>query len=567
MVPDADDNKTKIVIIGGVAGGASAAAKARRVNEHAEIVLFEKGPYVSFANCGLPYHIAGEIVEREDLFVVTKELLWARFNIDVRIESEVIDVDPQQKCLTVLNLSKNVKYKETYDKLIVATGANAVVPPIPGAEAKGVFTLKTIPDMDRIIALIEKNQPKSAVVIGGGFIGLEAAEALHRLGLEVAVAEAAPQILSPFDPDMADAIERYMQEELGIEVYENDPVEVIQIEGDVPKAVQLRSGEILEAEVVIMAIGVTPVTDLAKKAGLVLGQRNLIVVDDHMRTSDPDIYAVGDIVQTSHRVSGKPAWLPLAGPANRQGRTAGTNAAGDDAVFPGVLGTAIVRMGKISAARTGLNETDAKKAGLDFFTSFTSSKSHADYYPGAEEMGIKLTVENQTGRLLGAQIVGGGGVDKRIDIFSTALAAEMTVGQIVDLELAYAPPFGSAKDPVNLAAMTAENILKGISKTVTWDQHLAQEPLPRILDVRSQEERQTLYVKDTVHIPIDELRERLDELDKEAPLTLYCRIGQRGYLAEQILRARGFKQVKNISGGWRSIWGKARDEKLIGQES
>jgi NADPH-dependent 2,4-dienoyl-CoA reductase/sulfur reductase-like enzyme/rhodanese-related sulfurtransferase len=439
-------------------------------------------------------------------------------------------------------------------------------PQIPGMEAGGVFTLKTIDDMDSVIEYINHEIPESAVVVGGGFIGLETAEALHSKGLEVTVVEACAQILLPWDPDMADPVDRHMQDSMFIEIYKNDPLAEILRDGDNVTGVKLASGEIVEAELVLLAIGVKPLTELAKTAGLDLGIHDLIVTNPGMQTSDPDIYAAGDAVQTLHRITGLPTWLPMAGPANRQGRTAGTNAAGGDMTFPGVIGTCIVRVGKICAARTGLSEKEAIEADLDYFVVLTSGKSHAGYYPGAKELLIKFVVENKTGRLLGGQIVGKDGVDKRIDILATAIIGSMTVGDIVDLELAYAPPFGAAKDPINMAAMVAQNILTGVSKAITWEEYYAQDPRPNILDVRSEEERKTIYIQGTDHIPIDEMRERMDDLDPKSPITIHCRIGQRGYFAEQMLKGRGFENVQNLAGGWRSIWGELLEDKLLGQE-
>jgi NADPH-dependent 2,4-dienoyl-CoA reductase/sulfur reductase-like enzyme/rhodanese-related sulfurtransferase len=559
-------NTGKIVVVGGVAGGASAAAKARRVDELAEIILFEKGPHVSFANCGLPYHISGEIEKRDDLFVVTQEVLKKRFGLDVRINSEVITIDRERKIVVVRQSPGDKTYEESYDKLILAPGAEAVAPELPGMKANGIFTLKTIEDMDLVTEYMDKEKPESAIVVGGGFIGLETAEALHTRGLEVTVVEACPQILLPWDPDMADPVDRHMQDSLWIEVVKDDSLVEILSGNDKVTGIKLQSGKTLEADLVLLAIGVKPSTELAKTAGLELGIHDLIVTDQRMQTSDPDIYAAGDAVQTVHRVTGRPTWLPMAGPANRQGRTAGANAAGGNASFPGVIGTCIVRMGKICAARTGLNEKEAKEAGLDYFVALTSGKSHAGYYPGAKELLIKFVVENKTGRLLGAQIVGKDGVDKRIDILATAIIAKMTVEDIIDLELAYAPPFGSAKDPINMTAMVAQNLLTGVSKAVTWEEHFSQDPTPKIIDVRSEKERKTIYIQGTDHIPIDDIRERISELDPESPLTIHCRIGQRGYFTEQMLKGRGFKNVQNLAGGWRSMWGELLEDKLLGQE-
>lgn len=566
MLANSSETAPKIVIIGGVAGGASAAAKARRMNEAANIVVLEKGPYVSFANCGLPYHISGEIQDREELFVATPEFLHVRLNIDVRTNSEVKSISPEKRSVEVFEYTTGRSYEETYDKLIIATGAEPSKPPIPGIQTEGCFTLKTIADMDAIVSYLDRQSVQSAIIIGAGFIGLEAAEALFALGLDVTVVEAAPQILPAWDPDMADIVERHLIDKLMIEVVKSDPVKEIHSKDDRVSGISLASGDELEAELVLLAIGIRPNTTLASGANIKLNREGLIEVDDHMRTSLPDIYAVGDAVETVHRVTGNPTWLPLAGPANRQGRVAGINAAGGDASFPGVIGTSVVRIGKLCAARTGLNVREAQQAGLNFFCTRTTGMSHAGYFPDAHDIDIKLIVEESTGRLLGAQAVGSDGVDKRIDILATSIVAGLSVRDIVNLELAYSPPYGSAKDPVNMAAMVAENTLDGITKPCTWDDVFHESPAPVILDVRSHDERKTLYVLKSKHIPVDELRARLEELNPEEPIRLYCRIGQRGYYCERLLSQSGFKNVMNISGGWRSLWGETRDDCLVGEE-
>ncbi len=556
----------KIVIVGGVAAGASAAAKARRFDEGAEIVLLEKGPFVSFANCGLPYHLSGEIERRDDLFVVTPERLKKRYNIDVRCGHEVVEIHRENKRVTVEDLSRGERYEAPYDKLILAPGAAPSAPAIPGIDAAGVFFLKTISDMDGVIAYREALKPDTAAVIGGGFIGLEAAEALNRLGLEVTVVEAADQLLLPWDPDMAGLVEQHMLDALWIEVRKGEAAAAIETEEGRVTGVTLAGGETIDAELIIVATGTVPATSLAADAGLELNAKGLIVTDDHMRTSDPDIFAAGDAVQTIHRISGKPTWVPLAGPANRQGRVAGANAAGGEMRCLGVLGTAVVRVGKMVAARTGLSEREAIEAGFDTFSSISAGKSHADYYPGADDIQLKLILEKASGRLLGGQAVGRSGADKRVDVLATAITAGMTVDDLADLELAYAPPFGCARDPVNVAAMVAGNRMEGRSHSTTWQEVMKEDPRPLFLDVRSPEERKTVYVKNTEHLDIDTLREKLGELDKNAPIRIYCRIGLRGYIAETILRGNGFTDVKSIAGGWRSLYGDLRENILLGQE-
>ncbi len=560
----------KIVIIGGVAGGASAAAKARRMDETAQIVMIERGPFVSYANCGLPYHVSGEIKKRRELFVSTPERLKTRFNIDVRTRHEAVRIDRDRQVVEVRDLGTSRLFEESYDKLILATGAEGIVPPIPGIDAPGVFSLKTVEDMDQVIAFVKANAPRSAVVIGGGFIGIEAAEALRNRGIAVSIVEAAGQLLLAWDAEIADVVEYTLTDQMGVEVYTSDPVAAVLTDDTGITGVRTAKGEEIDADLVILAVGVRPRSQLARECGLRCTERGCIVTDDRMQTSDGHIFAVGDAVQTVHRVTGKPTWLPLAGPANRQGRVAAINATGGDDRFPGVIGTAIVRVGRLAAARTGLGETEAREAGLAFITTVITGKSHAGYFPGAQDVMIKLIVEQDNGRLLGAQAVGRDGVDKRIDVLATAIIGGLTVGEISDLELAYAPPFGAAKDPVNMAAMVAQNQLEGISETVTWREVFADAPgeetAPLILDVRTRAERKTLYIDGSELIPIDELRAKLSDLDSDLPIYIYCRIGQRGYFAEQMLRKNGFSNVKNIAGGWRSIWGAFREDKLIGQE-
>ncbi|MDJ0761639.1 MAG: FAD-dependent oxidoreductase [Myxococcota bacterium] len=560
------NSETKIVIVGGVAGGASAAARARRVNQQARIILLEKGPFVSYANCGLPFHLSGEIEKREDLFVASVERLKKRFDIDVRVQSEVVSINRIDRFVTVQDAVSGKAYEETFDKLILACGAEAIAPPLPGIDATGVFHLKTVGDMDRIITYIERENPSSAAVVGGGFIGLEAAEALHRRELEVTVIEAADQLLGPWDPDMAGQVEQHLLDEMFVEVVKSDPIAAIETKDGSVCSVETRSGEKIDADLVILALGVRPLSALARDAGLKCSEQGLIAVDARQQTSDENIFAVGDAVQSTCRITGQPTWLPLAGPANRQGRVAGTNAAGGEDAFPGTIGTSIVRVGKITAGRTGLSERQAQAAGLDYITALISGKSHAGYYPGARDVQLKYIVETPSGRLLGAQAVGRDGVDKRIDVLATAIIGKMTVADILHLELAYAPPFGAAKDPINMAAMVAQNILDQTTEVVSWEALYEESPTPLILDVRSEEERKTVYVKNSELMPIDDLRERVSTLDPDRPTRVYCRIGQRGYFAEQFLKAAGFRDVKNIAGGWRAIWGDHREDGLIGQE-
>jgi NADPH-dependent 2,4-dienoyl-CoA reductase/sulfur reductase-like enzyme/rhodanese-related sulfurtransferase len=534
-----------IVIIGGVAAGASAAAKARRVDEHAQIVLFERGPYVSFANCGLPYYIGGEITDREQLFQQTPEGFATRFRVDVRVLHEVLRIDRAGKRVEVRRVRTGETFSEPYDTLIVAPGAGAIVPPLPGIDLPNIFTVKTVPDSDAIKAFIDQAKPARAVVIGAGFIGLEAAEALAHRGLAVTVVELQPQVLPPFDADMA----RFVQQQLeaaGIEVILGDGLKAFH---GAPRAaeVELQSGRRLPMDLAILSIGVRPELQLAKDAGLAIGAAGGIAVDERQQTSDPNIYAAGDATEVAHLVTGKKARIPLAGPANKQGRVAGANAAGGSLTFAGAAGTAIVETMGIVAAKTGLSEREAAQAGIQAYVSLTHSPDHAGYYPGSVVMHLKLVVEQEGGRLLGAQIVGERGVDKRIDVLATALAARMTVNDLEQLDLAYAPQFSSAKDPVVMAGFVAANV-----QTITCqelDARLAAgEPL-QVVDVRTPAEHAQGHLPSARLVPIDALRDRVHELDPSRDTVVYCRVGLRGYLAARILQQHGFARVRNLTGG------------------
>lgn len=539
----------RILIVGGVAAGASAAAKARRVSERAEIVVFERGPHVSFANCGLPYYLGGEISERDDLFLQTPESLWKRFRIDVRPLHEVTRILREKKQLEVRDIKGAEVRFEPYDKLILAPGGAAVIPAVPGLPAPNVFTLRTVPDADGVQAWLGGEKPSRAVVVGAGFIGLEAAEALAARGLKVSIVELLPQVLPPFDADMA----AYMAERLrarGIELVLADGL--ASFNGSPVTSVVLKSGREIPADLIILSIGVKPELTLAKDAGLSVGGSGGIVVDEAMRTSDPDIYAAGDAVECVDLVTGGKTRFPLAGPANKQGRVAGANAAGGDLLFKGALGTAIVRSMGLTAAKTGLSERDAVRLGLAHFVSIIHPNDHAMYYPGAAQMHLKLVVESGTGRLLGAQAVGEAGVDKRIDVLATALSAKMTVEDLEDLDLAYAPPFGAAKDPVVMAGFAASAVRREEVSTLTWEElktALAGTHHLQLVDVRTPKEHQAGHIPGSVNLPVDDLRARLKELDPKRETVVYCRVGLRGYIAARILRQSGFPRVRNLTGG------------------
>ncbi len=549
---------TKIVIIGGVAGGASAAAKARRTNEQAEIVLFERGPHVSFANCGLPYYVGGEITDRDSLLLQDATRFWNRFRVRVCTRHEVTAIDVATKRVEVKVLDTGEIFWETYDKLILAPGAGAVVPPWPGLPAPNAFTVKTVPDSDAIRQWIDGQKPQRAVVIGAGFIGLETAEALHRRGLHVTVVEAQQQILPIFDREMAELVERHVQHQ-GVDLVLGDPIAGFAPVSSLEKAqpgvigqVLFRSGRVLETDMVILSVGVRPELFLAKQAGLAIGSENGIVVDEFQRTSNPDIYAAGDAVEVTELVTGRKQRIPLAGPANKQGRVAGDHAAGGTLQFAGALGTAIVEVLGITAAKTGLSAREAAAAGLKFQVTQTHPMDHASYYPGAEQMHIELVVEEGTARLLGGQIVGTKGVDKRIDVLATALYGRMTVHDLENLDLAYAPQFSSAKDPVILAGFVAANVARHEMVTISCAQLRTKmqdvQPI-QLIDVRTVGEFQGGHLPGAISIPIDELRNRLGEIDPKLATVVYCKVGLRGYLAARILAQSGFGDVRNLTGG------------------
>lgn len=539
----------KIVIVGGVAGGASAAARLRRLDEHADIVLFERGEYISFANCGLPYHIGGDIADRQSLILQTPASFSARFNVDVRVASEVVSVRPKEKTVTVRNLKTGEAYEEPYDKLLLSMGAEPVLPPIEGIRGDRVFSLRTIPDTEKIKDFIKANNPQSAVVVGGGFIGVEMAENLVQAGLKVTLVEMLNQVIAPIDYEMACEVHKHM-ESRGVKLMLGSALRAIDASGARLK-VSLSSGEV-ETDMAIMAIGVRPESRLARDAGLQLNERGAIVTDDHMLTSEADIYAVGDVVEITDLVTGTKGYIPLAGPANKQGRIAADNICGLDSAYKGTQGSSILKVFDLTVASTGINEKTAKRLGLDYDKSFTFSLSHAGYYPGAADLAVKVVFEKVTGRILGAQVVGYEGADKRCDVFATAIRARMTAKDLTELELCYAPPFSSAKDPVNMAGFVIENLITGKARNYHWHdvQALPRDGSVTLLDVRTAEEFDNGHIGGYMNIPLDKLRGRLDTLDKTKPVYVTCQVGLRGYVAARILGQSGFDAL-NLSGGYR----------------
>ena len=539
----------KVVVVGGVAGGASAAARLRRLDESAEIIMFERGEYISFANCGLPYYIGGEITDRAALTLQTPQSFHSRFHVDVRINSEVTAIDPKAKQVTVCSKDRG-EYTESYDKLILSPGAAPIRPPMEGADNERAFTLRNIPDTYKIRGYVEEQHPKSAVVVGGGYIGVEMAENLKNAGVDVTIVELADHVIAPLDYDMACDVHRYLKEK-GVGLILQNGVQSIR-EEDGALRLTLSDGEI-DTDLVIMAVGVRPDTALAKEAGLELNRRGAIVVDEHMLTSDPDIYAVGDAVEVTDFVTGEKAYIPLAGPANKQGRIAADNICGIPTTYKNTQGSAVLKIFDMTVATTGVNERAAKAAGLDYDKVYTFSNSHASYYPGSTGMSIKTLYEKGTGKILGAQIVGFDGVDKRCDVLATAIRAGMTAKDLTELELCYAPPFGSAKDPVNFVGYVIENTLAGRVKNFFWDDvaKLPRDGSVTLLDVRTDLERENgQYIDGFIHIPVDELRERVGELDKSKPVYIHCRTGLRSYVACCMLAGLGF-DCYNLSGGWR----------------
>jgi NADPH-dependent 2,4-dienoyl-CoA reductase/sulfur reductase-like enzyme/rhodanese-related sulfurtransferase len=544
----------KLLIIGGVAGGATAAARARRLNEQAQIILFERGEHISFANCGLPYYIGGVITKREHLFVTTVRDFTERYNIDIRIFSEVTKIDRAKKEVEVKDHQTGEIYRESYDKIILAPGAEPVRPPIPGIDLPGIFSLRNVPDSDRIAAHVERVRPDSVVIVGAGFISLEMAENLVRKGCRVTIVEMLDQVMNLLDYEMSAIVQAHLEEK-GLVCRLNSTVKAFEKKGD--RIVAHTDGaDDIEADLVLMAIGVRPENHLAREAGLKLGKSSGITVDASMKTSDPDIFAVGDVAEVKDFMTGSPMVGALAGPANKEGRIAADNAMGRSTVFKGTLGTSIAKVFDLSVAITGLSEKRLLVNQIPYLASYTHPGSHASYYPGSHVMAIKLLFSPSNGKILGAQIVGMKGVDKRIDVLATALRAGMTVYDLEELELAYAPPYSSAKDPVNIAGYAAANILKGDVDQILWDRLAELDPEKDVLiDLRNPAElRQEGSIPGALHIPLPQLRKKLTALDKKKRYVPFCAAGLRSYIGHRILIQHGFRSI-NLAGGFRIFKG------------
>ncbi|PLR83697.1 CoA-disulfide reductase [Bacillus sp. V33-4] len=539
----------KILIVGGVAGGASAAARMRRLDENSTIILFERGEHISFANCGLPYYIGETIKNREELLVQTVEGMSKKFNLDIRNLSEVTKINRNEKTVLVKNLKTNETFEESYDVLILSPGAKPIVPPITGLnDADNVFTLRNIPDTDKIKAYIDHENPTEAVVVGGGFIGLEMAENLVDRGVHVTLVEMANQVMAPLDYEMATIVQNHLIEK-GVNLILEDGVQSFENQG---RTVILSSGKKINTELIILSIGVKPENTLAAGAGLTIGERGGIKVNEYLQTNDANIYAIGDAIEVTDYISGIPAMIPLAGPANKQGRIVANNIYGKKEKYRGTLGTSIAKVFDLTVAATGNNEKVLKRLGIDFKVVHIHPGSHAGYYPGAFPIALKLIFDQNSGKIYGAQAVGKDGVDKRIDVIATAIKGGLTVLDLAELELAYAPPFSSAKDPVNMAGYVANNILVDGIETVQWneiDQIVDNGGL--LIDVREPIEREWGYIKGSINIPLGEIRTRIHELPKEETIYVSCQVGLRGYLASRILVSNGYK-VKNLDGGWKT---------------
>ncbi|MBD8069853.1 CoA-disulfide reductase [Bacillus sp. PS06] len=539
----------KIIIVGGVAGGATTAARLRRLDETSTIVLFEKGEHISFANCGLPYYIGETIKDRSKLLVQTVDSMSKKFNLDIRNLSEVIKINRKEKTVTVKNVLTNEIYKETFDTLVLSPGAKPVIPPIPGInEASTIFTLRNIPDTDNIKSFVDEHNPLQAVVIGGGFIGLEMAENLVDRGLSVTLIEMANQVMAPLDYEMASIVHQHLLDK-GVHLILEDGVKSFEEKG---KRLILSSGKEIQTDLTILSIGVKPESQLALEADLEVGERGGIIVNQYLQTNDPDIYALGDAIEVIDYINGEPTMIPLAGPANRQGRIVANNIYGKKESYKGTLGTGIAKVFDLSVATTGNNEKNLKRLGIDYQVVHIHPSSHAGYYPGAHPIALKLLFDKSNGKILGAQAVGKKGVDKRMDVIATAIKGELTVFDLTELELSYAPPFSSAKDPVNMAGYVASNIIEDGIKTVQWneiDEIIANGEL--LVDVREPQERENGYIKGSINIPLGDIRNRLAELPKSKPIYVSCQVGLRGYLATRILTNLGYKAI-NLDGGWKT---------------
>ena len=544
----------KILIVGGVAGGATAATRLRRLSEENEVIIFEKGQYVSFANCGLPYHISGTIDKRDALLLQTPESLKERYNLDVRVFTEVLSIYTDEKKISVKNLQTGEIYLENYDKLLLSPGAEPIKPPFEGIDSDKIYTLRNIPDMDKIVAKTKNAQ--NFVVVGGGFIGLEVAENLIEAAKNVKLVELGNQVMAPVDFDIASFVHEKAKQK-GLELLLNVGVEKFNDKGETIE-VFLNNGTSVETDAVILAIGVKPETKLAIEAGLEIGETRGILVNEFMQTSNPDIYAVGDAIEVAHYINNKKVLIPLAWPANRQGRIVADNIVlGNQYKYSGSLGSSILKFFELSVASTGLNEKTLKKLGIPYKTAIVTRGHHAGYYPGAKNMVLKL-IFDENGKIFGAQAVGEAGVDKRIDVIATAIKGNLTVYDLPEIEITYAPPYNSAKDPVNIAGYTAENILKGDLEMVNYDEFwdFVKENNAVILDVRTSKEFSGGAIEGAININVDDLRENLENLDKNKVYAIYCQVGLRGYLANRIMRNNGFRAV-NLNGGY-NLWSKVQ---------
>ncbi len=544
----------KVLIVGGVAGGASCAARLRRLDEKAEIIMFERGDYISFANCGLPYHISGEIKEREELILQTKESFNERFNVDVRLKNEVISIDRNNKTITVKDLVKNEEYTEDYDTLVLSTGSSPLKPNIPGIDSEKINVLWTIPDMDKIINVLSEQNVKKAVVVGGGFIGIEMAENLTHAGIKVTIVEMLNQVMAPLDWDMAQIIHKHLVKK-GVDLVLGDGVKSF-TETEKGIIVNTSNGKELDVDTIVLAIGVKANSSIAANAGLEVNKRGGIIVDENLKTNDENIYAIGDVVETKDFITGGRTMIPLAGPANKMGRMAADNIAGMKRKYRGTQGSSVAKIFKLTAANTGKNEKQLNAIGMeldkDYKVTMIHPGSHAGYYPGAKTLSLKVIFEKDSGKILGAQAVGKKGVDKRIDVLATAINFGATVYDLEEIELCYAPPYSSAKDPVNMSGYYGENILSGTIDNILYTQLKDMNENQQILDVRTEEEVEEGSIDGAINIPVDELRERLGELDKSKEYILSCLVGVRANTACRILLQNGFKNVKILAGGYTS---------------
>jgi len=542
----------KVIIIGGVAGGATVAARLRRIDENSQIILFERGEYVSYANCGLPYHIGGTISDRDRLFVQTAEGFNSRFNIDIRVRSEVEKIDAANKSVVIRNLASGESYAESYDKLVISTGAEPIKPPLKGIDNERIFSLRNVPDMDKIKDYITVNNPLRATVIGGGFIGLEMVENLHDAGIEVDVVERADQVMAPIDFSMASIVHQHLRSK-NVGLFLNENVIGFEPVNNEIKTI-LESGKEISSDIVILSIGVKPETKLAREAGLELGSLGGIKVDEYMQTSDKDIYALGDAVEVFNPVIGKHSLIPLAGPANKQGRIVANNLVeGNRHKYSGSIGTSIAKVFDLTVAATGASSKLLNREGIAHLSSFTHGSSHAAYYPNSLPLSIKINFSPDNGKLLGAQVVGFDGIDKRIDLFASIIKRGGTIYDLQEIEHAYAPPYSSAKDPVNMAGFVAENILKGKVNIIHWREVEKLDPSTiMIIDARTQNEYEFGNIGGSVNIPVDEIRGRLSEIPKDKKIVVYCAVGLRGYLASRILLQNGYTEVYNLSGGYKT---------------